>query len=78
MQILIAFVCLSVCLVVCLSVLSFRMKPNFGNICLEPKFDDDADDACEGSAKQKFGPTFYVFYLLQSYPVLDSARLIFK
>ena len=41
-------------------------KTNFGDICLKPKFDDDADDACEGSSKRtrktKFGPTFYVFY----------------
>ena len=48
---------LSVCLSVCLT------KPKFGR--LKSKFDDDADNACEGSAKRtrktKFGPTFYVF-----------------
>ena len=57
----IASVCLSVRPSVCLSVC---LKPKFGR--LKTRFDDDADNAFDGSAKRtrktKFGPTFYVFY----------------
>ena len=47
---------LSVCLSVCLT------KPKFGR--LKSKFDDDADNACEGSSKRTRPHVLHVFYLV--------------